>query len=467
MEIRFCGADREVTGSSHLLILDDGYKILLDCGLYQGSDEDMADFNKKFCFDPGEIDMLILSHAHIDHSGRLPKLVKDGFKGLIHTTHATRSLCAIMLLDSAKIQEYDAEYENKRRKRRGDKRRVEPLYRREDVKPCMDRFVTYGYDKWFTLRDGIEVQFRDAGHILGSASVNLRIKDKEGNTRHIGFTGDIGRPDRPILRDPVPMIPADYVITESTYGDRLHDSRPAESDKLIAVIKNTCVEKQGKLIIPAFSIGRTQEIVYMLDKLAHDGILPRVPVYVDSPLAINATVVFGSHPECYDSELNEYLLVDEDPFGFNSLKYVRKVEGSKALNNSEEPCVIISASGMMTAGRVKHHLYHNIEDAKNTFLIVGYCAPYTPGGRLKNGAETIKVFGDRLHVNADIEVMDSFSSHGDQLEMAAFLSVHLKKIKELFLVHGDYDTQLKFKEYLNSKGFESIHIPKLNDTYEL
>ena len=466
MDIKFCGAARQVTGSAHLLTLKSGFKILLDCGLYQGHAKEMKDFNNNWLFQPEKIDCVILSHAHIDHSGRLPKLIKDGYKGPIYSTHATRSLCAIMLLDSAKIQERDAEYANRWRKRKGKKANKKPLYKPEHVKKTMDRFVTSGYGQWFSVHPDIDVVFKDAGHILGSASVSLRIREGKKTTT-IGFTGDIGRPERPILRDPQPMPKADYIISESTYGDRVHDEAPGEKERMLQIIKETCVKKKGKLIIPAFSIGRTQEVVYMLDQLASAGRLPKIPVYVDSPLAVNATEIFGIHPECYDDNLNEYLLTDKDPFGFRNLHYIRKVEGSKRLNTLKGPAIIISASGMMNAGRVKHHLFNNIENPKATFLIVGYCADGTPGAELRKGVPELYLFGEVKKVRARIEVMDSFSAHGDKNEMLAFLSNQRKTAKEVFLVHGNYPTQKSFKNMLQGAGFKEVIIPKLGQKVHL
>ncbi len=468
MEVKFGGAARMVTGSSHLLILKDGYKILLDCGLAQGKGKHIWDLNTQWHYDPKEVDCMILSHAHIDHSGRIPQLVKDGYKGDIHATHATRSLCSIMLLDSAKIQERDVEWYNqklrKKRKKKNQDFRV-PLYKPEDVPPAMDSFVGHGYNHWFQIRKGVEVLFRDQGHILGSASVTLRIK--EGNkTTTFGFTGDIGRPDRPILRDPVKMPEVDYLICESTYGNRIHETSPEQSESFLQVIKEACVEKKGKLIIPAFSIGRTQEIVYMLDKLETAGMLPRIPVYVDSPLAVNATNIYGTHPECYDDNLHEYMLEDPNPFGFNSLTYVRGVNESKQLNTMKKAAVIISSSGMMNAGRIKHHLYNNIEDPNNTFLIVGYCSPDTPGGMLKEGVTELKIFGEIKQVKATIKTMDSFSAHADKVEMVEFLS-NQKKLKKIYLVHGEYEPQLSFKDYLEESGFNEVIIPELGDTFHV
>ncbi len=469
MKVTFCGAAKFVTGSSHLITLDDGYKILLDCGLFQGKGKNIWEWNNEWKFDPEEIDCLVLSHAHIDHSGRIPKLVKDGFKGPIYSTHATRSLCNIMLLDSAMIQERDVEWYNKKNKKaihKGKKNYRVALYTQEDLPETMRRFVTAGYEQWIDIGHGVSILFRDAGHILGSASVTLKIRQGDKETL-VGFTGDIGRPERPILRDPHPMPEVDYLIAESTYGDRLHEGHPDQKSHLLEVIKSTCIEKKGKLIIPAFSVGRTQEIVYMMDQMAHDGELPRVKVYVDSPLAVNATAIYGNHPECYDADLVEYLLTDDDPFGFNSLKYIQKVDDSKALNDKKEPCVIISASGMANAGRIRHHLFNNIEDFRNTVLIVGYCSPGTPGRWLRDGAQVLKMFGEWKKVAAHVEVMDSFSAHGDYHEMINFLRNQTRRTKEVFLVHGEPDTQEIYRKKLLKLGFRKVNIPNKGQVFNL
>lgn len=467
MKIKFCGAAREVTGSAHLLTLDDGYTILLDCGMYQGGNKEMHTFNEEWLFDPAKIDCMILSHAHIDHSGRIPKLTKDGFEGCIYATHATRSLCSIMLLDSAKIQEKDAEYTNKRILKKHLERPLEdPLYTMDDVAAAMKQFIACGYDRWVTVRNGVDVLFRDAGHILGSASVTLRIHE-HGETHYFGFTGDIGRPDRPILRDPQPIPEVDYLICESTYGDRDHIGGPDEKDKFLKIIRETCVERRGKLIIPAFSVGRTQEIVYILDQFETAGLLPHIQVYVDSPLSVNATRIFGAHPECFDAQIHEYMLRDPNPFGFNRLHYIKEVEDSKALNESDEPCIIISSSGMGNAGRVKHHIFNNIDNPRNTILIVGYCTPDTPGGILRAGAESIKLFGEVKIVNATVEVMDSFSAHGDRHEMADFIANQAGKVKKIFLVHGTLDRQENFAAFLRERGFSDIVIPVLGESFNL
>ncbi len=471
MQVKFNGAARTVTGSCHLITLDDGFRIMLDCGLFQGEGkrEEIWKMNSKWFFDPSSVDCLILSHSHIDHSGRIPKLVKDGFDGNIHCTHATRSLAAIMLLDSAKIQEADAMYHNKKQVKKRKKKKLklrEPLYESIHIGPTMEKFTSHPYNRWFHVHRNVQVLFTDAGHILGSASVTLKIKQGK-KTRMIGFTADIGRPNRPILRDPQLMPPCDYVICESTYGDKNHESKPEQSSQFLKIIKEACVKKKGKLIIPAFSVGRTQEIVYMLDKMHTKGVLPKIPIYVDSPLAINATTVFGAHPECYDKNLNEYLLIDENPFGFNDLNYIRDANESKALNGRKEPCIIISASGMMNAGRVKHHLRNNIENPKSTILIVGYCSPETPGGKLRKGVGALKLFGEVYQVRADVKIMDSFSAHADQSEMIEFINVHKKKMKKLFLVHGEYDTQKAFKYKLVGEGFKKVEIPDIGFEYDL
>ena len=470
MRIAFHGAAGFVTGSCHLLTLDDGFRILFDCGLYQGYDKGLEDFNQTFNFDPASIDVMVLSHAHIDHCGRLPKLVKEGFKGKIYCTHATRSLAGILLLDSAHIQEKDAEYYNKRQTRRrgaGKFTPREPLYTKKDVQLAMRQFVALPYDTRMFLHDSATLEFRDAGHILGSATVNLRIDGRGTEEVRFGFTGDVGRPERPILRDPVQMPEHDFLLTESTYGDRDHVDLPAEKGRFLDIIKDTCERRGGKLIIPAFSVGRTQEIVYLLDQLENEGKLSkRIPVYVDSPLAINATTIYGNHPECYDSDLHEYLLTDPNPFGFNTLTYTRKVEDSKAINSSKGPAIIIASSGMANAGRIKHHLANNLADPKNTAFIVGYCAPGTPGARLRNGEETVKLFGEEVPVNAKVEVMDSFSAHADRQELVRFLD-NQKGAKRTFLVHGDDDARAAFGDQLQAAGHSKVTSPKLYEEVEL
>lgn len=473
MKIKFCGAAQTVTGSSHLIILDDGFKILLDCGMFQGAAGDLEELNSHWYFDPAEIDAMILSHAHIDHCGKLPKLVKDGFRGKIYSTHATRDLASIMLMDTAHIQERDAEYHNekviKKLKASNSKQKAKlrlALYSSRDVTATIKQFVSCSYGQTISINKNVKLTFTDAGHILGSSSINLMIREGSDELR-LGFTGDIGRPNRPILSDPMPMNLSDVIISESTYGDKLHIEKPAEKNKFLDIILSTCVTKSGKLIIPAFSLGRTQEIVFILDQLVNERKLPSIPVYVDSPLAVNATDIFRSHPECFDHDLHQYILRDADPFGFKQLHYITDVNESKRLNKMTDPCIIISASGMMNAGRIKHHVYNNISNPRNTILIPGYCSPDTPGGALRSGATEIHLFGDTLPVLADIEMMDSFSAHGDQREMTTFLENQNTTVKKLFLVHGEKEVQTKFADHLQQSGFSNINIPAMGETVDI
>jgi metallo-beta-lactamase family protein len=466
MQIQFCGAAREVTGSCHLITLDNGFTILMDCGLYQGFSDEMKDFNTSWAFVPADINVVLVSHAHIDHTGRLPKLVKDGFKNSIFSTPATRDLSAIMLMDSAGIQEKDAEYYNRKRSK-GPEDIREALYTEDDAAAAMALFVSMPYEKWFEVGPGVEVMFRDAGHILGSANINLRITEDNKVTR-VAFSGDIGRPFRPILGDPLPMESADVVICESTYGDRLHESAPDELEHFARLV-NEAVERKGKIIVPAFSVGRTQELVYMLDRLVTLGKIPKIPVYVDSPLSVNATNVFVSHPECFDSDLRQYMTKDPNPFGFNTLKYVRTLEESKQLNLMQGPMMIIASSGMANAGRVKHHLFNSIDNARNTVLIVGYASANTPAGQLRAGAPKLKLFGAEKPVLAHIEVLDSFSAHGDQAEMTAFMANQAATAKHIFLVHGEEECMGRWRTHLQANGFNNavIEIPELKQKFSI
>ena len=463
MKLTICGAAGTVTGSCHLLELENGTRILLDCGLYQGSDEDFGKFNEEWIFDPTSISYVILSHAHIDHSGRLPKLVKDGFKGDIIATDATRDLCAIMLLDSAYIQEQDADYSNSK----NPGLNLEPLYTADDAEMAIEQFIGISYERWYKVNEQVSVLFRDAGHILGSATVTLRIREN-GKELMFGFTGDVGRPDRPILRDPQPMPDVDYLICESTYGGEKHEESPDNEARLLEIIQRTCVEQKGKLLIPAFSVGRTQEIVYMLDRFENAGKLPHVPVFVDSPLAVNATDIFSAHPECYDKELREYMRKDPNPFGFGNLHYVRSVEKSKSINFLDGPAIIISASGMMSGGRIRHHIFNHIDEPQSTLLIVGFAAPGTLGAYMRTRPSTVKLFGHEKKVKASIEIMDSFSGHADQGELLDFLgNLDRGRLKHILLVHGERDRQKPLQEAMKIAGFKSIIIPELGESFEL
>ena len=465
ISIEFWGAAQEVTGSKHLITAPDGTKILLDCGLLQGANSE--DANRHFGFNPKEIDVLVVSHAHIDHSGNIPNLVKQGFRGKILTTAATIDVLSIMLADSARIQEDDAEYINKKRKAEGRKP-IQPLYTIEDVEMTLKMFHAVRIKEHYQWNENISFYFTDAGHILGSAVINLTIKDKAEKNIHLTFTGDVGKYNDMLLKNPEPFPQADYIICESTYGDRLHEVEIDAEIHLLNVVRKTCIEKKGKLIIPAFSLGRTQEIVFILDKLKNNGLLPNIKVYVDSPLSANVTDIMRNNVSCFNEKLQNYIKTDPDPFGFSNLTYIRDKEESMALNTSKEPCIILSASGMMDAGRIKHHLKNNISDAKNTILVVGYCTPHSLGGKIKEGQNVVKIFGEEYDVNAEVEVIDSYSAHADYNELMKFLSCQDKiKLKKLFLVHGDIEAKLSFKEKLHVEGYKDIVIPNKHEIFHL
>lgn len=466
MNITFYGAARNVTGSKHLIETSSGKKILLDCGFFQNRGKDNDRLNRSFSFDPQQIDLMILSHAHIDHSGNIPNLVKQGFNKTIFTTQATIDLCEVMLADSAYIQSGDIEYINRRRRRDGQKA-LEPIYEIEDVEKAMKLFAPVAVNKRFQYDDEISFEFTDAGHILGSVSVHVFITEN-GNTKQITFSGDVGRFNDLILKAPAPFPQADYILCESTYGNRLHDQSTDARQKLLQIVNQTCVEQKGKLIIPAFSLGRTQEIIYTLDRFKTENKLPSIPVFVDSPLAIDATNIMRKHSEFFNADLVNYLHVDDDPFGFSNLKYVRKVEESKKINDLKGPCIIISASGMIEAGRIKHHIKNNINDSRNTILIVGYCTPESIGGHLMRGDKIIKIFGNEYPVKANVEVISSFSAHADYLELIKYLSCQdTAAVKKLFLVHGEYEVQQEFKEKLKEVGFKNVEIPEELQSFKL
>jgi len=459
MKIKFIGAAREVTGSKHLITTKDGKRILLDCGMFQGKGLETDAKNRDLGFDPETVDHIILSHAHIDHSGLIPYLYKRGFRGSIICTNATRDLCSIMLADSAHIQELDVKWFNKKRARQGLPP-IEPIYNQEDAENCMDLFISVAYNRRFYIDDKINVKFTNNGHLLGSSVVNLEINEN-GKKVHIAYTGDIGRPSNYILRSPDPFPQCDYLIAESTYGNRLHPQVEQSEKEFLEIVKETCIEKKGKLIIPAFSIGRTQELVFLLNNFYNQHLLPRIEVFVDSPLSVNATEIYRMHSDSLNKNVKEILKFDNDPFGFNSLHYIKNVEESKALNTYDKPCIIISASGMMEAGRIKHHVANNIENPRNTILIVGYCTPTSLGARIQQpGLREISIFGEIHPVNAKICKIEAFSGHGDYKEMIDFLKCQSPElIKKTFLVHGDYESQIFYRERLQQVGFRSVEIP--------
>lgn len=465
MEIQFIGAAQTVTGSMHL-VRTGTTTFLVDCGLYQGKRKEAFEINRTYDqFDPLEIDFIILTHAHIDHSGNLPTLVKNGFKGKIYSTFATRDLVTIMLRDSAHIQEKDIEFVNKRRKKKGQNL-FEPLYTQEDAHDALKLFIGINYHHEIELTPDIKLTFVDAGHILGSAVSFLSIMEN-GKEIKVGFSGDLGRPNLPILKDPEKIRDVDYFICESTYGGRTHDN-PLDSEQQLARVVNRAHQRNAKVIIPAFSVGRTQELVYALHRIFSRNDAPRIPVFVDSPLSVNATEVFRLHPECFDSETEEFLLRDKDPFGFNQLNYISEVSESKELNDIAGPMIIISSSGMCEAGRIQHHLRNNIENPNNIVLMVGYAAQHTLGRRIIDKEEIVKIFGQEHELKAEVIVLNSFSAHADADELIDYVNQFDKKmLKHIFLVHGELDQQEIFKKRILENGFPRVTIPARGDVFVL
>jgi metallo-beta-lactamase family protein len=465
INLSFHGAARNVTGSSHLLEVN-GKRILLDCGLFQGRRAEAWDKNNSFSFDPASIDVLVLSHAHIDHSGKIPMLYKHGFRGPIICTAATRDLANIMLLDSAFLQVKDAEFVTKLHKKKRLPA-VEPLYTADDVIEVLGQFQTVGYRRKTRVTEDVDVTFYDAGHILGSAISLYDIRDGDRELQ-MCYTGDLGRPDRPILMDPEHVGDVDILITESTYGGRIHAPDEVILDTLEAVIKRT-IARSGKIIVPAFSVGRTQELVYNLHELREKGRLPEIPIYVDSPLSVNATQIFRIHPECMDAEARQAVLTHQNPFSFENLHYITHVGESKALNARQDPMIIISSSGMCEGGRILHHLRNNISDPRNTIMITGYNAEYTLGRRIVERDRKVTIFGEEHALNAEVVVLNSLSAHADRNEI---LDYHRRfnpaRLRNTFIVHGDYDQEQKLQTALQEElGLTNVEIPSPDDSYEI
>lgn len=460
MKIAFHGAARTVTGSKHLIILDNGKQILLDCGMFQGMGQATLKLNSEFGFEAKNIDVMVLSHAHIDHCGLVPKLVKDGFTGKIWCTPATKDLAALLMEDSGGIQENDIRYVNKKRLANGQEL-FQPLYTADDAAAAVP-FLTMvgGYREWTNILEGVELMFTDAGHLIGSGSVHLRITEN-GKKTCITFSGDVGRYNDVILCNPDTFPQADIILIESTYGNKLHQNTIPNPEVLLNWITKTCIQKQGKLIIPAFSVGRTQEILYALNTLFENGRLPKVDYIVDSPLSSEATTVIKNHPENFNQRLQYVMKTDKDPFSFPGLIYTTTVDDSKLLNFKKEPCVIISSSGMAEAGRVKHHISNNIENSRNTILFSGYCEPGSLGGRLKQKPKEVHIFGTLHEVHAEIGEMSGMSAHGDYNDLLHYLDCQNPKlVRKLFLVHGEYEVQQDFRNKLIDKGFEQVEIPE-------
>jgi len=459
MKIAFHGAARTVTGSKHLLSLSNGKQYLLDCGMFQGMGKDTERMNREWGFEPAAVTHLILSHAHIDHCGLIPKLVKDGFAGKIYCTPATKALAAILLEDSAVIQTNDVKYENKQRAAQGLPY-LQPLYTTTEAFEAMDHFVEVDYAQPFRIDENIEVLFTDAGHIIGSAAVHLTIKEN-GKEKRLTFSGDVGRYRDIILRSPATFPQADYILLESTYGNSLHELQTTTPDQVLHWIEKACLQKKGKLIMPAFSVGRTQEILYSLNQLEIERRLPDIDYFLDSPLSVEATEMVKQYPQYFNRAIQKVLLTDGDPFSFKGLKLIRSVEESKLLNFRNGPCVIISASGMADAGRVKHHISNNIENSRNTILFTGYCEPRSLGGKLMDGRKEVNIFGVPHEVNAEIGSIRSMSAHGDYEDLSQFLACQdPKAVSKLFLVHGEYEVQQAFRSRLMNKGFTDVTIPE-------
>lgn len=466
MKISFHGATQTVTGSKHLISLSNGKKILLDCGMFQGLGPETTNMNSHFGFNPSEVDYMVLSHAHVDHSGLIPRLVKEGFNGKIFTSSATRDLTEILLKDSAYIQANDVKFINKKRFLEG-KQPIEPLYTLDHVMAAMDKFVTVPYEDPYVIDEDITLRIFENGHILGAVTTWLEIKEN-GKKTTIAFSGDVGRYNDYILKSPVPFPQADYIIVESTYGDRLHDRHFDSSEKLRELILHTCYDKKGKLIIPAFSVGRTQELLYALNEMELDYRLPLVKYYVDSPLSTSATEVVKKHPECFNRSVQRIMRIDDDPFDFKGLHYIEDKRESQALNTSHEACVIISASGMAEAGRVKHHIANNIENPRTTILMVGYCEKNSLGARLKQHPEKVSIFGQEYEVKAEIESIESMSAHADYNDLCQYLSCQdAHEVKRVFVVHGEEQAQIAFRDRLVKKGFLDVVIPGPHEEFGL
>jgi len=466
MKISFHGAARCVTGSKHLITLKNGKQLLLDCGLFQGMGKDTDELNRDFGFEAGAISAMVLSHAHMDHGGLIPKLCKEGFQGKIFCTPATKQLTNVLLQDSAHIQEEDARFTNKRMAAQGLPY-IKPLYTVEDAKACIGQFVPVEYGQWFDVMENVQCMFTDAGHIIGSEVVNLKIMEN-GKATAITFSGDVGRYRDIILRSPEVFPQADVIIMESTYGDSLHEANYTTPDLLLEWIQKTCLQKKGNLIMPAFSVGRTQELLYSLNQLELENRLPAVEYFVDSPLSIQTTEVIKSFPKYFNKTIQKILETDSDPFSFAGLKFVSTVEQSKQLNFKREPFVVIAASGMAEAGRVKHHISNNIESTRNTVLLTGYCEPNSLGGRLMRGEKEVSIFGVRHEVHAEIGSVRSMSAHGDYEDLSQWLSCQdPKKVQRLFIVHGDYEVQQHFRERLIRKNFLDVEIPALHAEFGL
>jgi metallo-beta-lactamase family protein len=465
MKIQFLGGAQTVTGSQHLLYVN-GKKILLECGLFQGRRKDTYEKNRDFAFDPAKLDAVLLSHAHIDHCGNIPNLVKNGYGGPIYATGATVDLCQIMLRDTAYLQEKDIEWLTKINRKRHEPP-PEPLYTMSDVERALSSFNGVGYNEAVNVVPGLTATFQDAGHILGSAGILLEISEN-GKKYRLGFSGDIGRSNMPILSDPTLFYDLDCLVMESTYGNRTHPSPETMEEDLAQVVRQAA-SSGGKIIVPSFAVGRTQLLVYILHKLFDQNRIPDMPIYVDSPLAREATEIFRHHPECFDRETFRVFIDNhQDPFGFHRLQYVSDVEESKRLNDLRYPAMIISASGMAEGGRILHHLRNNIEDHHNTVLLVGYAAQDTLARKLMDGEKTVKIFGEDFPVRCKVKAMDVFSAHADRRGLLDYVKHSPPdRLKSIFLVHGEPDQATPLLDAFRSKGYGTVEYPAPGQAFEI
>ena len=462
------GAAQEVTGSRHILEVS-GRAFMIDCGAFQGKRADADKKNREFSFPADKVSSVILTHAHYDHSGLLPVLIKNGYTGDIYSTPATRDLANIVMMDSAKIQARDAQFLAKRAAKKGERFTWKPLYGEDECVKAANQIVTVGYGRKITIAQGVTLEFFDAGHILGSSLAYITVAGENGGETRILYTGDLGRKDKPIIRDPATDFAApDYIFLESTYGNRLH-GETSDTMKALEKVVRQAVDMKGKIIVPTFAIERAQELVYYLHLLVDQKRIPQIPIYMDSPMAVNATGIFQLHQECYDDATKEaFLAHHKNPFGFNSLQFVTSVDESKALNDKTGPMIILSADGMCEAGRILYHLANNISNPKNTILIVGYMSEHTLGRRILEGEKEVKILGDWYKVKAQVKQIDSFSAHADYKEMLSWLrQVDTSRLRRIFLVHGEKDSQEHLSGYLADNGFANVTIVKYGETYEL
>ena len=467
MDIQFCGAAKVVTGSNYLIESRE-HKILIDCGMFQGNRELERKNFEKFPYNPVDIDYLILTHAHIDHSGRIPKLVKEGFKGKIISTKPTYDLCKIMLMDSAKIQEADTEWENRKRQRAG-KKPIEPLYTTEEAEVSLKYFETYLYDQIIILNEDIQLRFRDAGHMLGSAIIELWIKEK-GKFIKIVFSGDLGMPNRPIINNPEFIDDTDYLVIESTYGDSIHEGIGKSTQRLVEIINKTAL-RGGTVMIPSFAVGRTQELIYELNKYYEYNVnveeYMNIPIYVDSPMAVLATEAFQLNSSSFNNEAKNLILKGDNPFIFSNLRYIKDQKESMALNKYEFPKVIISSSGMATAGRIRHHLKHNLWDEKNSLVFVGYQAEGTLGRIILNGVKKVKILGEEAAVNSEIYNLEGLSGHADQIMLLDWIRKFKTKPQKIFIVHGEEESSKTLSKLIEDEFNIETIIPNIGDVFTI